>query len=192
MINWSEHTEQTKNRPPSEMLVKALSYVVERDTALDLGAGALNDSQFLAESGFKKVIALDKDDSAQLTYDQLPKEKIDYVISSFENYSFPKDSFDLITAQYSLPFSDPGSLDSIMKNLKQSLKIKGVFVGQFFGINDSWNHEGSKIHFHTIEEVKELVSDLKIIEFTEEEIDRKLASGTPKHWHLFHIIAQKI
>ena len=106
MINWSEHTEQTKNTPPRPLLVKALEFVQGRNFALDLGAGALSDTKYLVESGFKKVISLDKDGSAQDIYNTLPKERVDYVISAFENYFFPINSYDLVNAQYCLPFCE--------------------------------------------------------------------------------------
>lgn len=41
------------------------------------------------------------------------------------------------------------------------------------------------------EEVKDLFSKFKIIEFEEEEKDGKTAIGKTKHWHIYNIIAQK-
>jgi hypothetical protein len=32
---------------------------------------------------------------------------------------------------------------------------------------------------------------LEVLEFREEDIDSHVAGGTPKHWHVFHIIAKK-
>ena len=32
---------------------------------------------------------------------------------------------------------------------------------------------------------------LDVIEFDEEDIDSVVADGSPKHWHVFHIIACK-
>lgn len=45
--------------------------------------------------------------------------------------------------------------------------------------------------FHTREQAERLISDLEIIEFTEEDQGGRIANGTPKHWHVFHIIARK-
>jgi tellurite methyltransferase len=44
--------------------------------------------------------------------------------------------------------------------------------------------------FLTREQAEELLRGMRIIEFTEEDVDSHVADGTPKHWHVFHIIAQ--
>ena len=75
--------------------------------------------------------------------------------------------------------------------LKASLKINGVFVGQFFGTRDEWNKEDSVMTFHSQKDVQELLSNMYIIEFKEEEKDGTTAKGEPKHWHVFYVIAQK-
>jgi len=75
-------------------------------------------------------------------------------------------------------------------HVKHTLKPGGIFVGQFFGIHDEWNTPGRPMTFLTREQAEELLRGLKIIEFTEEDVDSHVADGTPKHWHVFHIIAQ--
>lgn len=54
---WKEYFVNTKDKPPRALLVTALAYVNNRDAAIDLGSGALNDSMFLLKEGFKKVVA---------------------------------------------------------------------------------------------------------------------------------------
>jgi hypothetical protein len=61
IINWQEHYLQTKNRPPGAFLIKAVPFVQNKGTAVDLGSGALQDSKFLISQGFNKVIAIDKE-----------------------------------------------------------------------------------------------------------------------------------
>ncbi len=70
------------------------------------------------------------------------------------------------------------------------IKPGGIFVGQFFGLHDEWNTPGRPMTFLTREQVEELLRGMKLIEFTEEDVDSHVADGTPKHWHVFHIIAQ--
>ena len=53
MSHWSQYIAKTKNKSPRPLLVRALSYVKNKNKALDLGAGALNDSRYLLENGFK-------------------------------------------------------------------------------------------------------------------------------------------
>ena len=45
--------------------------------------------------------------------------------------------------------------------------------------------------FLTREQVDELLSDLKVIEFKEEDKMGNISAGVLKHWHVFHVIAQK-
>ena len=111
--SWDEFVELTKNKPPRSLLVKALPYVHERNTALDLGAGALNDSMYLLSEKFAHVIAVDKNPVATDIAAGLPPERFTYTISSLESFNFPPTVADLITAQYALPFISPESFDEI-------------------------------------------------------------------------------
>jgi tellurite methyltransferase len=51
--------------------------------------------------------------------------------------------------------------------------------------------QGRPMTFLTRERAMELLRGLEILEFDEEDVDSHVADGTPKHWHVFHIIAQK-
>ena len=66
MTDWQTYIKNTSKRAPRTLLVKALEYITEKNAALDLGAGALNESRLLIERGFKKVIALDITESPDL------------------------------------------------------------------------------------------------------------------------------
>ena len=77
-----------------------------------------------------------------------------------------------------------------MEVKQYSLKKGGVFCGQFFGVNDEWS-KNPKMTFHTEDQAKKLLDGLEIISFKEVEEDSTTANGTPKHWHIFHIIAKK-
>jgi tellurite methyltransferase len=188
--NWSEFYELTKNKPPRHLLVKALPYVKTKDNAVDLGAGALNDTVYLLSDGFNHVTAVDKEPVAKEIAIQLPPEKFQYVISSLEKYAFPIESFDLVSAQYALPFIPSEHFDEVWGLIRKSLKTDGIFTGQLFGDRDEWS--GSKnMTFHTVVEARKLLSDFELISFEEEEADKATAAGIMKHWHVFHFIARK-
>ena len=59
MFNWSDYIKKTKDRKPRSLLIESLNYVKNKGRSLDLGAGALNDSIFLLQSGFDSVTAID-------------------------------------------------------------------------------------------------------------------------------------
>jgi SAM-dependent methyltransferase len=187
---WKDYFERTKEAPPRPLLVRAVSYVEDKNQALDLGSGALNDSVYLIDQNFEHVTAVDKIPVAKEIGDRLPPEKFTYVISSFEDYQFPADSFDLINAQFSLPFTTPESFEEIFGKIYDSLKNKGIFSGQLFGDRDEWKQD-AKMNFHTKADVEKLLSKYTLIDLTEEEKNKITAAGAMKHWHVFHFIVQK-
>mgnify|MGYP002623849151 CR=1 FL=1 len=185
MADWNTYLQKTENRKPSKLLEKALLYT-KVGHALDLGAGTLSESKFLLGKGFT-VTAVDANETVKEYLDGAP---IELVISTFDDYQFPKNKFSLINARYALPFSSPESFSVMFSRLKESLTSEGVFVGQFFGVNDDWNVEGSNKSFHTKEQIIELLRGFKIIDLIEEEKDGPLAIGGSKHWHVFNVIAK--
>lgn len=188
--NWQEHYNDRKNRPPAPFLIKALGFVENRGTAVDLGSGDLVDSQFLLSQGFHKIIAIDKESPPKNLLEQLQTSNFEFVQSSFDEFTFPENEYDLINAHYSLPFNSSETFQQVWNGIEGSLVSGGVFAGQFFGHKDAWNNSNRELTFHTEKEVRNLLARMEILEFEEEEVDRKIASGHMKHWHLFHVIAK--
>lgn len=186
---WLEYVEKTKERPPKPLVVNALRFVEHRDEALDLGAGALNNSKYLLEQDFKHVTAVDQENIAPEIAGGLSEKKFTYFTSGFDNFSFSPDTFDFISAQYSLPFST--ALDDLVAKIIKALKPGGIFTGQFFGIKDEWNKTGSGMSFVSREHIEELFLGLEVLELREEEKDEAPVIGKIKHWHIFHFIVRK-
>lgn len=188
---WSEYFKKHAKRKPRELLVRAVSFCEHKENALDLGAGTLIESKFLTKKGFKKVVAIDSALEAKIFAKNFKNKKFHFKNISFREFDFPKKKFDLINAQFALPFYGKRGFNSFIKKVRGSLKPKGVFVGQFFGVNDSWNNSNYNLAFHTKKQALDLLFGLKILEFIEEEKEGKTASGNKKHWHVFHFIVQK-
>lgn len=179
-MTWDDYLKQSKNYEPRPLLMEALNYV-NGTKALDLGAGALNDARFLMSKGFD-VLAVDSNSKANTG-------EVPFVESTFENFSFTE-KYNLITAQYALPFTHPDSFSKVMQGISNSLETGGVFTGQFFGPRDEWfGREG--MTFNTENEVREFFSEYELLKFEEEEKDKPTAAGPIKHWHVFHVIARK-
>jgi SAM-dependent methyltransferase len=189
MFNWKGYINTTKNKPPRELLVRALGYLKDKEAALDLGAGALNESKYLLNNGFKKVIAVDKEENLDLI-NEINNKAFTFEKVAIEDYIFPKSTFSLINAQFILPFIKRDDIKRIINSISNSLKAEGIFVGQFFGIKDDWS-SAPDIYAYTEKEVKEFLADLDITYFQEEEKDGQTAMDGEKHWHLFHFIAKK-
>lgn len=186
---WNKYYEAQGSNPPRAELVEALAFVSSKDTALDLGAGSLRDSVYLLDQGFRHVTAVDSNPSVGEIQKDL-SSGLEIIISKFEDFNFPEESFDIINAQYSLPFISHREFENIFLKIKKSLKKGGVFTGQFFGDKDEWKYSRD-MNFLTKEESLELVQDMDIIKFTEEEKDEKTAAGVDKHWHIFNMILRR-
>lgn len=189
MFNWGGYISTTKNRPPRQLLVQAIKDVKNTEIALDLGAGALNDSKYLLEQGFKRVIAVDIEENLELS-NNIDKWRFSFKKVAIENYDFLSNTFDLINAQFVLPFIPREKIESAIDNIKHSLKNDGIFVGQFFGINDDWKNKPG-VCIYTKQKIEELLFNLDIVYFREEEKDGKTAMGKEKHWHIFNFITKK-
>jgi tellurite methyltransferase len=188
---WKEYYKIKSTKPPSKLLVRALGNVKHMGSALDVGAGALIDSKFLLEKGFSHIKAIDNSVSSEEIAKEINDPRFSFVCTNYDAYNFDPNMYDLVTAQWALPFNAPETFNKMLEKIKSSLKPEGVFVGQFFGINDEWNTKDSRMTFHSPEDIKGFFRNFKIIELREDEKDGTTAKGDAKHWHVFHIIAQK-
>ncbi|HVS79411.1 MAG TPA: class I SAM-dependent methyltransferase, partial [Candidatus Paceibacterota bacterium] len=118
--------------------------------------------------------------------------KFNFELSGLEDFNFPKNQFDLVSAQRVLPFlQSKESLVKVFEKIKISLKPNGIFAGHFFGPNDTWCKEKREMTFVTESEIRELLKDMEITKLQEFERDSQTATGTPHHWHIFDVIAGK-
>ena len=189
MANWLQYIDKTKHKPPRPLLVSALEYVNGKEAALDLGAGALNDSRYLLKFGFKKVTAIDSEENLELVK-EIKSKKFNFIKIRIEDYIFTENVFDLVNAQFVLPFVKKEKMDSVILGIKKSLKTGGIFNGQFFGVNDSWCNL-LNVTVYSREEVNHFLSNFGVISLKEEETEGQTALNGEKHWHLFNFIVRK-
>ncbi len=182
-IDWSEYYKGTVGNPPHPLLVKALTYMQSRDKAIDIGAGALNETRYLLEQGFD-VTTVDQSSLVEQEVKRTGSPKLHAFTVSFEDFDFPKDTYDLAMAMFALPFMEDHFSDVFAK-IKLSLKKGGVFCGQFFGNRDQRKNNTNRT-FHTKEQVMELLDDLAVLSFEEEE---RLKGNM--NAHIFHVIARR-
>lgn len=187
--DWSDYYKATQSKPPRSLLIKVLEYVKNKSKAIDVGGGALNDTKYLLDQGFE-VTVIDESPLMEKEAKNIPSDKLQAITTSFEEFNFPKEEYDLASAMFALPFTAPQHFTEVFEKIKSSLKKDGIFCGQFFGDRDEWK-TNPNMTFHTKEQAEELLKDLEIISFKEEEKEDKTATGGMKHWHIFHIIARK-
>lgn len=183
-LEWGTYFSNTKNMRVRPLLAEALSYVNTKNYALDLGCGAGNDSRFLKREGFL-VTSVDSSPEVKKYLDDP-----DPIISTYADFAFPTEYYDLVTAQYALPFNPPESFNAVFERLTASLKQRGIFTGQFFGEEDSWSNN-KDLAFHSEVGVRSLLSAYKVHIFREEKREGETESGEDKFWHVFHVIAEK-
>lgn len=187
---WGKYYERTRDRAPHSSLLESVALVTHKNSALDLGAGSLRDTRFLLQEGFAHVVAVDSEPLVTQETVAEGEDRLEVVLSTFENFDFPENVFDLVNAQYSLPFTSPDSFAEVFEKTKASLKSGGVIVCQLFGEKDGWSDKAD-MTFHTLDEVRELLSGMETITLKEEETDGVTSEGHAKHWHVFQITARK-
>jgi SAM-dependent methyltransferase len=189
--DWGRFYGFTKDSPPWPLLMRAAALAPREGRALDLGAGAGRDTRHLLDQGFQ-VTAVDADPRAVALLSALPSDRLRVVQSVFEDFAFATyGPYDLISAQFALPFIPRGRFTDVFARLKAALAPGGVFAGQFFGVHDQWNTPDRAMTFLTRAETETLLSDLETSELTEEDAGGQVADGSPKHWHIFHILARR-
>jgi len=163
--------------PPRSLLIRAADLAESKDHALDAGAGALNATRYLLSAGFKHVTALDSSPVSQTVAAELRREQVRFVLSRFEDYDYPDRAYEFVNAEFSLPFISAAAFPSVFTKLMASVKIGGLYTGQLFGPNDSWNLPESGMNFHSRSDVERLLHRWTLLELTEEEIARAKPSS---------------
>ena len=186
---WKNYYERTRNTHIPKVVLEAVGFVTNKNKAIDLGAGALRDTEFFIDQGFQ-VTALDSSPLLSKEAERFDKEKITVVQSTLENFDFPEKEYDMVSAILSLLFVRPDMFNEVIEKIKKSLKKDGIFCATFVGNNDD---KTLGYGFgHTKEEVQLLLSDMEIISLKEQEGEGRLVSGTTKYSHRFDVIAKKL
>lgn len=193
MYNWSSFINKTKDLLPRELLVKGCKYLKNYNYALDFGAGGLRDTKYLIKFPFKEIDILDSCPDTEQLAGNLNKENLKVYIQKYESFKYPNAKYDLINAEFSLPFISKKSQKDILNSLIKSLTNGGVFVGNFFGLEDSWNdgkHKG--ISFYSIDQIREILKDLKIIYIEEKKYNKEsVVDGVQEKWNVIEFIAMR-
>ncbi len=189
-FDWSNFAEVTKDRPQGAVLERAALLFEHPGHALDLGCGGGRDTRYLLAHGWR-VTAVDREPYAIKVLAEQPNEQLQAVCSSFEEFKFEREKYDMVSAQFTLPFVPSASFREVFARLKESIKPGGIFTGQFFGVRDEWNKPENDMNFVTREDVDDLLRDMTVIELTEDEHMGSTALGREKYWHVFHIIGRK-
>lgn len=188
-LDWANFIKKTKNRSPRQLTKIALFWVKNKGRALDIGGGALNDTKYLLENGFN-VDVIDMQDIVLDVSKEIKNKKLEVHIMPIKDFNFGFEKYDIIVANYVLPFIKPKEIKYLMNNIFNSLKIGGIFCGVFFGHNDFYKNNPN-IVFHSKKQVSNLFKDYEKLYFSEVEKECLNYHGNLEHYHSFEIITKK-
>lgn len=190
---WPAYYDAVAGKPPRDTLLKALD-LFEREgfagRAVDLGCGDGRDSVEMLSRGWT-VTAIDghPEALARFRMRSIPHaERLTLVLAAFEETEIP--GSDLVNASFSLPFCRPDRFGEVWERIVRAIRPGGRFAGQLFGERDSWASIPDRTH-HTRAEAEALLRPFEVEMLVEDEKDGNDATGTPKHWHVFHIVARR-
>jgi len=187
---WADYHAATHNLPPRPLLVEAVRLRSVPGIALDLGCGAGNDARYLVHAGYR-VTAVDANLAAVRALQATSGTQLTAIQATFDEFAFDPDGYDLVNAQYALPFNPPPTFPGMFRRLVSALRPGGMFTGQLFGTRDAWNAPGSGMTFHTRDDAVSLFQDLELVAFREFDGPVTLANGQAHHGHAFDIIARR-
>ena len=195
--DWRTYYEETGARPPRETLTFALDQFDHegRDpaslAAVDLGCGSGRDTIEILRRGWS-VLAIDAESSAidalKARPDMPPKARLTTMVHRFETADWS--TVDLVNSSFALPLCPPDTFPEMWRRIRASLRPGGRVSCQLYGNRDSWAGDPT-ITFLDRVTVDAMLADLTVEHFREEEDDSVTPRGTPKHWHIFHIVARK-
>jgi SAM-dependent methyltransferase len=193
--DWAAYYEKLRDRPPRRTTLLALDRFGPEPRgrlAVDLGCGDGRDAIEMLRRGWR-VLAVDAEPLALQRLTERPDlpagAKIEAVVSRFEKVELPHEAL-LINSSFALPLCEPADFRRLFADIRGCLVRGGRFAGQFYGARDSWVGRPG-MTFLTRDEAQALLGGLEIELFDEEESDGVTPRGTPKHWHIFHVVARK-
>jgi len=191
---WAAYYEKLRDRPPRKTLLLALDRFgppTSDALALDLGCGDGRDIVAMLHRGWR-VVAVDSEPEAlrQLGARHLPgAERITPITARLEEVPLQL-GVRLVNSSFAMPLCEPGRFHDLWIRIREGLPAGGRFSGQWYGVHDSWRGRPG-MTFLERGEALALLDGLEIEMFEEEEADGVTPRGNPKHWHIFHIVAQK-
>ncbi len=194
--DWASYYEKTGARPPRPTLIRALDEFDREGRpddafAADLGCGSGRDTIEILRRGWP-CLAVDASQNAfegLRARQDLPKgAQLSTQLARYEDMTLPP--CDLINAAFSIPLCPAPEFAGVWSKIGKALKPGGRFSGQLYGDRDSWA-DNPTMTFHTEKQVELLLERFDVEFFEEEEDDSVTPRGTPKHWHIFHIVARK-
>ncbi|MCA9297043.1 MAG: class I SAM-dependent methyltransferase [Phycisphaerales bacterium] len=189
--------DATVGRDARPLLLQTMGHFDGPGHAVDLGCGPGNDVLALLAAGWTvdafDVHALAIETTAARAAERGLGDGLRTTIARFSEVELAPRSADLIHAGFSLPFTTADEFRTIWRAIADALRDGGRFVGQLFGVNDTWakDPDRQELTAFTRRDVDALLAPFEVEHLEEVDRDGVTATGTEKHWHVFHIIAKR-
>jgi trans-aconitate methyltransferase len=192
-FQWEQFYANVSGRQPRELLVDVIGRFGAAEgarQAIDLGCGDGTETAALLANGWR-VLAIDGEPTAFTHLNaKIPTEakaRLQTQVARFDVATLMP--AELIYAGFSIPFCRPQHFGALWDKIVANIVPGGRFAGQLFGVNDTWA-DNPKMTFFTEEGARTLFTGFEVEHFEEEDEDGQSSVGA-KHWHIFHVIAQK-
>lgn len=192
--DWPGYFKAVLGKPPRETLVKALE-LFEREGppgfAIDLACGEGRDALELLRRGWRVLAIEEHPMGFEMLLPRVSDEqrgRLETRLASFQGLTLPR--ADLVNVSFALPFCPPAEFPALWRTIVGAIRPGGRFAGQLFGERDSWASLPDRTH-HTRAEVEELFRGFEFEMLQEEARDSFTATGQPKFWHVYHIVARR-
>jgi SAM-dependent methyltransferase len=188
-MSWKNYYDIVGDNPNGFVREVVRRHHGRKRLALDLGAGNLRDSKFLLTSGFRKVIAVERDREALLFFDT----RIPLYVRPLEEFKIAAGMYDLIYSCNVLFFLDKKTIEKLFHDAWRGLRPGGILAGNAFGERDDWvrSSEINPRTYLTATDVGRLRVGFQPLLCREREYDGKTTNGEMKHWHQWSFIFQK-
>jgi tellurite methyltransferase len=186
---WTDYYDEHEAREPRPMLLDVLATFDQPGRAVDIGFGNGIETVAMLERGWD-VLAVDAEPEAlERLQTRLAgsHERLRTQLARVENVELP--TVDLVWAAFSLFFCDRALFPEVWARIGRAIRPGGRFAGQLLGNRDTWAGDEGISAFDD-EAAQRLFDGWSVERFEEEDFDGEACSG-PKHWHLFHVVAQR-
>ena len=187
--NWPAYFVKTADSAPSPLAYAALESANSFQSALDLGCGSCRDSRLFLSCGVSHVTAVDSCAAARPYADKLKAQfgsKFDFQLTSFQNFDFGFERYDIVHANRSLPFHGPTGFPEFFRRLVASIRRGAILTASFYGTADSIREINPEVLFLSRNDLNQLLTGLN---FIIEEQKEPAARGPTIHH--FWVIARK-
>jgi tellurite methyltransferase len=188
-VTWSDYYEANDDRAPRAMLLDVLASFSAPGQAVDLGCGSGIDTAAMLERGWRVFSTDAEAEAIDRLRARVPRSGADMLrtsVARMEEVKLPP--ADLVWAGFSLFFCDPGRFPDVWRRITAAVRPGGRFAGQLLGERDTWAPDDEMTAFSR-GEAERVFGGWMVERFEEEENDGEACSG-PKHWHVFHVVAQ--